>query len=98
MTPHTYQFITIHPAATEDDSPSIDRYEVWATYEEVFKGKTYDSEGVIGWLYPLGDKATTWVWMNEAGHPTHVFVEGEDLQAWLEKSAPIVTWATKART
>lgn len=99
MSKGPYQSISIHPAITEDDSPSIDRYEVWETHEEVLKGKSFDSDGVMAWLYPIDNGgATSWVWMNEAGHPTRIFTEGADLQRYLESLAPIVTWVSTART
>lgn len=97
MSKGPYQTISIHPAITEDDSPSIDRYEVWATWEEGGNMGVFDSDGIIGWLYPVGERATIWVWMNEAGHPTWVFTEGADLQKHLETLAPVVIWAKEAR-
>ena len=99
MNEHIYSSISIHPSAIEDDLSSVHCYEVWATWEEDGGNiGVFDLDGIIGWLYPVEDKETTWVWMNEAGHPTKVFMEGTILMSWLKTLAPSVIWATEART
>lgn len=91
MNERTYSSISIHPA---DENGA---QEVWATWEEDGGNMgVFDSDGIIGWLYRVDD---IWVWMNEAGHPTRVFVDGEpDLSEWLLSLSPCVTWATEMRT
>ena len=88
---YPYQSITIHPP---DENGAR---EVWAEYEEIHGGKTFDSDGIIGWLYSMGNP-NPWIWMNEAGHPCTIFPYTDDLRVWLSTRAPTVTWAEEART
>lgn len=93
----TYQSITIHPSGEDAD---LGAYEVWGDYVEEYKGRTFDTDGIIGWLYyvPNNEGKSTWVWMNEAGHPTRVLGDYDhQLMAWLYTKSPIVNWAKEAR-
>lgn len=91
--PRTYQSITIHPSS----DPSDTYQEVWAEWVEELRGKTFDTDGIIGWIYPVpyhGERL--FVWMNDCGYPAQIFSDGE-LKGWLSYVAPKVVWATEAR-
>ncbi len=89
MKPRVYTHLTIQPP-NEDGS-----CEVWAAYEEKHPQLgTFDTDGVIGFLYHLGSH---WVWANEVGHPTMVFDTPEDLIGWLQAKSPSIDWAETYR-
>lgn len=90
-----YTAITIHP--TNEDGAC----EVWGSYEETLRGQAFDSDGIIGWLYPLGmteGGPLYWIWMSYAGHPRGMFTSTEDLCRWLKPNADTLTWDPLART
>ena len=104
---YRYKTITVHPP---DDNGAR---EVWGEYEEVHGGKVFETDGIIGWLYHILDHVessdigySSFVWLNEAGHPTHTFrcypdgtpSQSSQLTAWLSTLAPIVTWAKEMKT
>lgn len=88
----TYTKITIHPA---DENGSM---EVWAEWVERSKrlNAEFDTDGIIGWLYCVGDKAA-WVWLNTHGHPTKVFPWRSDVHEWLTSQCGTVEWVNTAR-
>lgn len=89
--------IAIHPPFPDDPpSPHENSYEVWSAYTETHpKLGTFDSDGIMGWLYDLGN---AWVFMNEAGYPAMAFLCKQDLIGWLQSKSPLVTWNDEPKT
>jgi hypothetical protein len=105
LSKHRYQTVTVHPP---DENGAC---EVWGEYQEECGGRTFDSDGIIGWLYRMPvqvpaiyEDLTTpiiWVWLNEAGHPTHVFQTScgqNTLLDYLVTLAPVIKWADEMKT
>lgn len=90
MRPPTYTHITIQPP-NEDGA-----LEVWGAYEVTAPVLgTFDSDGIIGFLYRM--RNDRWVYLNEAGHPTEVFDNQQDLIGWLQSKCPSIDWAETYR-
>ncbi len=84
VTRSAYTHIVVH-AINEDKC-----HEVWASYTETHSQLgQFDSDGVIGWIYPL---CNGYGWLNEAGHITQIFHERDDLIGYLQSLAPSMEW------
>lgn len=75
--------ITVHPLSRNGF------HEVWETHAESLAGREFESNGIIGYIYPID---TQLIWCNATGRPTRIFASREECQEWLESKGHSVEW------